>query len=327
MGFLDKLRGQTATSVEAPFLDKALGDEEARRLRSELEQDRWQEAFQVVDRARDWDDREFLSWTLTDFPGRPRWIDEMVKTNSNSATAHLLRAAHSLKWAWEARGSGKAESVQDKGWDLFHQRLQDAEADLNRTAELDPADPTPWAYLLISALGLEKGAQHASAILAEARKRDRWHHVALANFQMLCTKKWGGSHELMFDVARQTAREAPEGNGCHTLIAEAHIERWLYMVHWDKDIQAARDYFERKEVAGEIRQAAERYLWSPKLKKTRRLYVDRGIFTFCFADMLDWNAARDQFEAMGPAIPEYPWVLAGDPVAHFTRVRERALKG
>ena len=43
--------------------------------------------------------------------------------------------------------------------------------------------------------------------------------------------------------------------------------------------------------------------------------------------MLDWNAARDQFEAMGPAIPEYPWVLAGDPVAHFTRVRERALKG
>ena len=61
MGFLDKLRGQTATSVEAPFLDKALGDEESRRLRSELEQDRWQEAFQVVDRARDWDDREFLS--------------------------------------------------------------------------------------------------------------------------------------------------------------------------------------------------------------------------------------------------------------------------
>ena len=326
MGLLDRFRGQTATRIEPPYLDKALGDEYARRLRSELEQGLWTEAFQAVDQARDWDDREFLSWTLTDFPGRPKWIDEMVAANPNSPTAYLMRACHTLKWAWEARGGGKAETVEGEGWDAFHQRLQNAEVDLQRAGQLDPDDPTPHAYLLITALGLEKGPQEASAILAEARKREQWHHVALSNYQMLCTQKWGGSHELMFDVARQIDREAPEGNGCHTLVAEAHIERWLYAVHWDKDAQAAREYFERKDVAEEIDRAAQLYLQSPQLKKTRRLYVDRGIFAFCFADGLNWKAAREQFEAMGPGVPQYPWALAGDPVAHYTRVRERALQ-
>src|SRR5437764_8014558 len=111
MGFLDKLRGQSAIATRAPFLDQAMGDDEARRLRSELERGRWQEAYSIVDSTRNWDDREFLAWTLADFPGRPSWIEEMVKANPNAATAYLLRASHTLKWAWEARGGGKIETV------------------------------------------------------------------------------------------------------------------------------------------------------------------------------------------------------------------------
>ena len=151
--------------------------------------------------------------------------------------------------------------------------------------------------------------------------------MALTNYQMLSTKKWGGSHELMFDVARQIHRDAPEGNGCHTLIAEAHIERWLYMAHWDKDVDGANRYFERDDVALEIRDAADRYLLSPKLEQTKRVIADRGTFAFCFAEMLDWKSASQQFEAIAPSVVKYPWALAGDPVGHFTRVRERALQG
>src|SRR6185437_9781417 len=46
-----------------------------------------------------------------------------------------------VQWAWQARGSGVAATVTDKGWKLMAERLTEAEATLERAYELDPKDP------------------------------------------------------------------------------------------------------------------------------------------------------------------------------------------
>ena len=51
----------------------------------------------------------------------------------------------------------KAEGVQDQPWQIFWQRLEDAERDLFKAAEVEPTDPVPYAYLVLSARGIEKG--------------------------------------------------------------------------------------------------------------------------------------------------------------------------
>ena len=305
-----------------------LGDEDAARLRAQLARGDVEAAHQFLEPVRDWDDRQFFVEAITDqVPGRPPWVDAWVRAHPDSATAHLVRGAQGIHWAWEARGSGMAETVKEDSWKVFWQRLQDAEQDLLRAAELEPADPVPWAYLVISARGLELGLPERTERLKQAHVRHPWHHFAFSQAVGSVAKKWGGSHELMFDVARQALNGAPEGNGVHAVITEAHVERWLYMVGWDKDQANALTYFQTPTVAEEIRLAAQRSVLSPKYQRTRQSPYEHNSFTYCFFRMHDWEPARIELKAMGGTLARYPWAFAGDPVEIFKKISKRIDQG
>ena len=200
-------------------IDSAWGDEQARALRAELARGKWREAHAALEATKgNWNDRQFLVEVLTDdVPGRPKWFDEWVEAYPQSAAAWTVRGAHGIKWGWSARGGGKAESVQDESWQTFWSRLEEAERDLHKAAELEPADPVPWSYLVISARGIEKGIPEIGERLKQANARHPWHHFAFSQALQGYAKKWAGSHELMFDLARQAAG-APEGASVHTVI-------------------------------------------------------------------------------------------------------------
>ena len=222
----------------------------------------------------------------------PEGYDEWTQAHPSSSVAWTVRGAHGIKWGWEARGGGKAESVQDQSWQLFWQRLEQAEQDLRKAAELDPADPVPWTYLVISARGLERGVPEIGERLKQAHARRPWHHFAFSQALQGFAKKWGGTHELMFDLARQVQSGAPDGASAHTVVAEAHVERWLYMASWDKDEASALSYFRTQPVPDEIRQAAERCIWSDHYERPRLAPFDQNFFTYCFFRMHDWEHAR-----------------------------------
>lgn len=313
----------------ASEIDPSWGDEEARKLRDQLGRGKWQEAHSALEATSgSWDDRQFLVEVLTDdVPGRPKWIDEWTQAHPSSSVAWTVRGAHGIKWGWEARGGGKAESVQDQSWQLFWQRLEQAEQDLRKAAELDPADPVPWTYLVISARGLERGVPEIGERLKQAHARRPWHHFAFSQALQGFAKKWGGTHELMFDLARQVQSGAPDGASAHTVVAEAHVERWLYMASWDKDEASALSYFRTQPVPDEIRQAAERCIWSDHYERPRLAPFDQNFFTYCFFRMHDWEHARRGLETMNGILNRFPWSYGGNPVEVFKTARERILKG
>ena len=309
-------------------IDPAWGDEQARTLRAALARGKWQEAHAALEATKgNWDDRQFLVEVLTDdLPGRPKWFDEWVEAYPQSSVGWTVRGAHGIKWGWAARGGGKAESVHDESWQTFWSRLEEAERDLYKAAELDPGDPVPWTYLVISARGMEKGIPEIGERLKQAHARRRWHHMAFSQALQGYAKKWGGSHELMFDLARQAA-SAPDGASAHAVIAEAHVERWLYMASWDKDEANSRNYFLTAAVGDEIRAAATRSVWSATYERPRLAPFDHNFFTYCFFRMHDWESARRELEAMNGILNRFPWSYAGKPVDLFRVIRERILKG
>jgi len=172
---------------------------------------------------------------------------------------HLLRGAHGVVWAWEARGQGRASTVAGSAWPDFHGRLARAEDDLREAARLDPPDPTPWLHLLRSGRGLQVGTAELRRRYDEAESRHPrgWLH----NYQYLqgIALKWGGSHEEMFAFARGSASAAPDGSPVIALVAAGHFEVALDL----QGLEAKRAYFSHPEVADEIMELARRSVLSP----------------------------------------------------------------
>ena len=99
------------------------------------------------------------------------------------------------------------------------------------------------------------------------------------------------------------------------------------MASWDKDEASALSYFRTQPVPDEIRQAAERCIWSDHYERPRLAPFDQNFFTYCFFRMHDWEHARRGLETMNGILNRFPWSYGGNPVEVFKTARERILKG
>jgi hypothetical protein len=112
-------------------------------------------------------------------------------------------------------------------------------------------------------------------------------------------RKWGGSHEAIFEFARWASGQAPDGHSGHKLIALAHIEMWLDAEKGEPQ----RTYFVAKPVKQEVMAAARRSILSPNYSRDGSVlsWPDRNIFAFCFRLMRDFGA---QLEQMRPCFAD-----------------------
>jgi hypothetical protein len=270
-------------------------------------------------------DREFYVEELTTWPGRPKFFDQWVKAAPDSADAWLLRGSHGIKWAWEARTGGRAEDVDQNAWQVFFARLKGAWSDLERAADLNPADATPYGQMVRCAVGLQLPLDQVLPCLAAARERapEPW-EAHLRMLYYLC-EKWHGSHEQMLDFARKTSGEAFDGSGLPTLIAVAHTERWLYAKHFDQDKERAADYWDSPQVRTEILDAYRKSLGSRKYRPGRTSRWHRNFFAFALGKIKAQPEAAVEFEQIGNRPMEWPWHSFGDPARVFVSVRDKAL--
>ena len=299
----------SAAEPPGPPADNFVGDPEALRLRDVLAAGRWREAHDFLDSVKDPRMRNFYLTTLTNMTGWPGWIDEWVAARPDSPVPMLFAGWRKVNWAWEARGGGRAKTVKEDAWPLFHGRLVQADRELAQAAALDPADPVPVARSIWVAMGLSLGQAEVRRRFQAAEQREHLNHSACYAMIQATAKKWGGSHDAMFEFARWVARESPEGSPGHRVIALAHIEGWL-----DASTADRPRYFSDPGVQAEIRQAAHWSILSPHYPADAATWADRNAFAFCFNRMGDHQAALAQFELIGTRITPAPW--------HFLNVKE-----
>lgn len=303
-----------------PILDPALGNPRARALRDRLAQGDWRDAQAFLEGLRVFELRDFFVGVLSNWPGRPAWLDTWCHSNPGSPVPWLIRGVHGVHWAWEARGSTTADKVADGAWPVFAERLRGAESDLQKAAGLDVKDPGPWSWLVTTARALQQGEALERERFEEARRRDTGNLAAHRHFLTALCWKWGGSHEAMFGFAREASAQAPDGSRLHTLVAEAHLERWLA---YGMEAQAAESavYLRTPSVVAEVEAAWRRSLGSPRYASPLGV-SDRNLFAFLFWLQLQPARARRELAATGGVVTEGPWQYLGDPVAVFAEAQQ-----
>jgi hypothetical protein len=179
-----------------------------------------------------------------------RWPEE--------ALVLLLKGRFAIDDAWAARGSGWANTVTDKGWRLFAQRLALAEEALDRSWELDSSLPgTPLQYLKLE-LGQGRGRERMELWFNRAIAHPQNRYDALQQKLWYLQPRWYGSEKECLKVARDILKSDEFTGNCPLQLYQLHEslakfyegERpnyWLEPHVWP-DIKASFDrYFALQE--------------------------------------------------------------------------------
>jgi len=316
MGFWHRLLG-----IKRPVVDPDGLDPVARQLRTLAANGDHGSVHAALVSLQDWDDLHFHVAALADHDGRPAWLDAMIATNPASAIARTLRGAHSIRWAWEARGGTLAAQVAGDAWQVFHERLELAMEDLDQATRLAPHDPTPWAFMIRAGMGLGWDLSDRQAVFSEAVARHRLHFGAHDRLLTALCAKWGGDHEAMFAHAYSAAEAAPHGSMLHGLIARAHVERWLHHAMKDES-ELQRRYFELPHVRQDILRSFRQCLGTPLMARSKEAFTVRNLYAFCFYALGESGLLLRELEMLGPHLSEYPWMLEGEPAEVFRRARQ-----
>jgi len=218
-----------------------------------------------------------------------------------------VRGAQGVDLAWQARGTGFADTVSDDGWRVMRELLRAAEFDLRRAAELDPADPTPYAELLTIACGLERTHDQTRACFEQAVARDPEHWAAHLSYMSFLMKKWFGSHEAMFDFARRVAASAAPGSDLPALLVKAHLERWQAHRDMEQNPELAERYLANPAVRAEVIAAYERSLANPRHRARRTTLYPSNAAALWFYLVEDAPRLRAELHRLGPATVGSLW--------------------
>lgn len=209
-----------------------------------------------------------------------RWADAWVAAEPGSGCAHTVAAAVSCAEAWRARGRGRGHELGDDEVDGWFAALERAEDLLARAVQLDPDDPTPWAYGLLTARGLQLPAEERRARYAQLR-RDPLHRHGHWQAVRGASPQWGGSREELLALGEEATRGAPDGAGVHAVWPELHVELWRWLPMQDPpDEAAAEAYWRDPEVRRQVLGAWERYAAAPARQPAWEA-DDTNLFAFC----------------------------------------------
>lgn len=256
--------------------------------------------------GQDWDT---LGYYLDELVGHaPRPMLDAMCSSQPSPLAFLMRGAHGIEWAWEARGRGLSKNVSDESWQLFEQRLKWAEQDLLLAAQGNPADPTPWALLVRVAMATDAPPEVAWQHFQQATARQADNYRAHVGMRTNLSARWGGSHEQMLDFARRRAAEAPPGSDLPMLLFAAHLDVWSHIHSIDENPAGALSYIYQPQVRQELDMAYARSLGGPARPRATTI-LHRNNAAMVFHLWRDMQRLRMELDRIGPqGFSEYPWV-------------------
>jgi len=304
----------------AAVIDPCLGDATARRLDDAAGRGDWPAIAALLAPVEDQDLRAFYVGVLADRDGPQPWIGQWLAAQPQSALPYLVKGAHAIQWAWQARGNGAASTVSEVQFAAFFGRLKVAEDSLDQAVLHDPEDSTAWAELITTAIGRRLGLEEAERRFKEVVARHRWHRSAHARMLQQKCAKWGGSDESALEFARETVERMPAGCSLGSMVAVAHFEAALLA-----DGPTA-DYLARPEVLTEVRAAADKSVRHPEFRRIPGHQTADGWFALVFYLAGDHAAAAERFDAIGNLPTELPWGYYRDAARAYAEYRTGAYR-
>jgi hypothetical protein len=221
-------------------------------------------------------------------------LDRLVERTPGAYAPRAIRGLFLIQHAWAARGSGYASEVTDEGARLFHERLSQAERDLEKAYELNPQAPAIPAALIYVGTGLGRDRTFIERQFTRAVTVDPYHYDAHANKWWHLQPQWYGSVEEAFAFASEAARRAPKGSKLRLLLARAYFERY--------EAKQRYSVFSRPDVWREIEEAHTEYLAEhPEDARSRNWYA---VYAY-YAGRYD--IVRQQLMVIGDRVESDVW--------------------
>lgn len=257
-----------STSLQQPIslrtADAAPGDTEVAQLVQQLQQGQLEGLRQYLSRSRagsDWQDRLYVLEQAAP-KSSIDILNAACTAEPQAADLFLIRCAYYAELSKTMRGTGTADKVGNARFQNSAACVKAALTDMARCAQLDAADPTPFA-LLLAPLTIfsqhelqQKAFQKATSLAPDLVPA----HRAITNS---LSKRWGGSHEASVDFARKALAKAGPGSDIPTCLFWAHSLVRSHYESFDKDTRAARLYGQNPAVVQELNDALDRWIAPP----------------------------------------------------------------
>ena len=118
-----------------------------------------------------------------------RWSDRIPR----SRHASIVEALYWRGYAWYARGSGYANAVSEKGWELYRERTALAVRALEEGREYAGVNPFWQSVNIYLAWDQNRPLAEIWALYADAVRRDPWFPSSYFAMAYRMTPRWGGN--------------------------------------------------------------------------------------------------------------------------------------
>jgi hypothetical protein len=203
---------------------------------------------------------------------------------------HLIKGQFYKRSAWQARGSGLADTVSEAGWKTFAERLDLAEKSLTKAWELDPGDDRSAVVMIVVAMGKEQEKDQMELWFTRAMTANPNSYEACKAKRNFLEPKWGGTPQDMLAFGHECLNSTNWGGMVPLTLVDAHQSLAGYL---DKDDQVR--YWKQPEVWLDIKAAFDKYLQANPEDTTRRHWYVLWAFRAG-----QWEELNRQVELMGP---------------------------
>lgn len=152
----------------------------------------------------------------TTMPDHLAHLERWIKARPQSVTAVVAYAGSLTRWAWQARGTGQAETVTLDGWMTFGVRLAMAKKALDAVpgaAARTVRDPQWYAAYMTVALGLDWKNDQMKALFDQASAAYPRYFYLYKQYASYLLPKWEGKPGDAAFFARSAADSLPGSEG------------------------------------------------------------------------------------------------------------------
>lgn len=137
-------------------------------------------------------------------------LDEWCSKQPESHIPWLLRGIFYIGYAWQIRGGGWARDVPKDAWPKFEAMLDRAQADLEKSYQLNPNDPNSSCQLLLVARGLGLSRDEMEKYFQNAISASPFHYGSYDQKLCYLMPKWHGTQQEMNDFAMECLKASSE---------------------------------------------------------------------------------------------------------------------
>ncbi|OII68651.1 hypothetical protein [Streptomyces sp. CC77] len=268
---------------------------------------------------RDWQRRSRYAARLAEaaVEGDGGWLDAWeAAAGPDDPDVAVVRVEFTIQLAGALRGSDWAKNTTDEQFAGFFRVLPQAVERIQRAAELNPGDPTPYISEMAVARGLNYPHGDVRRIWKTITRLDPYNYPAHIVALPYWYARWHGSDELAASFSREASEQAPPG----TLLRMLPLIVW-----WDhRDDGAKEADFRTPELVAMVDaalvDAAAAPTDHPDLPRTRHLLA------YFLARQGRWEAALELFRLVDGHVGAAPWSQYDFPAVAYCQWRDRAVR-